>query len=172
MNPGYKIYGPLRAFTIAECLVVMVIGGIVFLGVTEGFGLFTSRTNQLTVKFVKEQENLTDLYTLREIFSVCDSLRADTEKINIYLSGVSTSVSTDDGYLIIERGNRADTLFRAYTAALAWSYDRDSRELPTVKLTVTFNEEDLLNYRFRPSRSEPVQLIIDIGQAEEPFIYD
>lgn len=105
----------LPAFTMAELLIVMLIGGIVFLMVFEGLNIVRQYSNLINRKLTEKTTLLLGHQTLEILMEQSDSIRKSNQGI-IFYSDVS---DTAENYLAIDstniiilyRGTTSDILF-------------------------------------------------------------
>jgi len=108
----------LRATTMAELLVVMVLSGIVFLSVMDGLGMFRRYATKMAGRIEEAGRFYGDFMRLDGLVSDCDSaLSTDEGLIEIYRNGVKcASLAKADSALLAFIGPQPDTLLRGVTA--------------------------------------------------------
>lgn len=104
----------LPAFTMAELLIVMLVGGIVFLMVFEGLSIVRQYSNLINSKLTEKTTLLSGHQTLELLMEQCDSIRKSDRGI-IFYSDVSDTTENylviDSANIILNRGNNSDILF-------------------------------------------------------------
>lgn len=105
----------LRASTLAETLVVMILAGIVLLSVFDGLDLFGKMLRRVQGRIERTMEHGEGFYRLRTLFAGCDSIRGGAERMALYRQGVvSEEIVIGDSLLIVRRPaaeTAPDTLF-------------------------------------------------------------
>lgn len=104
----------LPAFTMAELLIVMLIGGIVFLMVFEGLNIVRQYSNLINRKLTEKTTLLLGHQTLEILMEQSDSIRKRDQRI-IFYSDVSDTaenyLAIDSTNIILYRGTTSDILF-------------------------------------------------------------
>lgn len=70
--------------TLPELLVTMIIAGILFLSVMEGFGLFRRYTSVVNDRISASMDLYNSYYSLADLITTADSVIYRGEKINVY----------------------------------------------------------------------------------------
>jgi hypothetical protein len=102
----------LRATTLAEVLVVMVVAGIVLLVATEGFALFRGYTAGLAERIAENSRFYDGYYRLEEMAAGADSITNDGRMVMLWRGGVGTGLALRDSMLVAFYGTANDTLMR------------------------------------------------------------
>lgn len=131
----------LRAMTLPEVLVIMIVSAIVFMSVMDGLGLF--RRHALTVA-----EGLTGnirfydgYYRLHDIVAASDSITGDGSRLSCWRGGAqNVSLAYADSTLTATYGSAADTLLHRVGEVRV--YRRDERSGALDSLTVVLETSD------------------------------
>lgn len=111
----------LPASTLSEILVVMILAGIVFLSVFDGFSLFQRLLLRIQGRLDHSIERIDSYYRLESLFSGSDSIRGDAKQLDLYRRGaIRERIRIDDSLLVVTRpGNEMppDTLLRGVSEA-------------------------------------------------------
>ena len=107
-----RVNHTLRASTLVETLVTMLVSGIVFLAATEGLELIARQQ-------VRRAEALRTATAQREgcghlamLLLTADSLVEEGDRLRIFRAGVLTTLAQQDSMLLCTRGAFVDTLLR------------------------------------------------------------
>lgn len=126
----------LRAFTLSELLIVMIISGIILFSAFEGISLIRRHTNRLSSQFNSGQDILTHYRLLEAIIARSDSLHTVADSLLLYRQGNKPLVLLHRGTSFIiaypDFPERADTLFREVSAirtASRYAYGKRSDTL-------------------------------------------
>lgn len=113
MNDDKAAYSSLPAFTMPELLVYMVIAGIIFLMVMEGFGLFRRYAENRADRIVSNMEFYDGYHRLASVCHAADSIASDDYgRIGLFSAGdPGSEIYVERQCLIITRTGRTDTLF-------------------------------------------------------------
>ncbi|MCC8035827.1 MAG: hypothetical protein LIO77_07865 [Rikenellaceae bacterium] len=162
-----------KGFTLAECLLVMITGGIVLLAIMEGYTLITGYVSGRTEEMDRRQRTYHDLNLLSETLSVCDSITVEDDKVSVYFRGRKTLLSFYDNMLILQRDRLTDTLLTDYGVQLEVVGFMENRPtMPQIKLTISSGGNLAAEHVFSPGLSGPAGIKINMEKAEEPYLYD
>jgi len=109
----------LRASTMVELLVVMILAGIVFLSVMDGLGIFRRYAAKMADRIEKAGRFYGDFMRLDGLLSDCDSALSVNWNgmVEIYRGGVRcASLARADSTLLVFINAQPDTLLRGVTA--------------------------------------------------------
>lgn len=102
----------IKAFTMAELLVTMIITGIIFLCVMEGFGLFTRYAGRQEKEILKGVEIYTNHYRFDLLLESCDTLYSQNDGTIIMVQDKNQSaLILSDSTLTLETNEKKDTIF-------------------------------------------------------------
>ena len=106
----------LRASTLAELLVVMVVTSILLLSVTDGLTLFGRYARLITEKVTQNGEVWEGYCRLESLVTSSDSLLLmPSGQVRVYQDGVAAELSVSDSVLSFSREGVKDTLLRSVT---------------------------------------------------------
>lgn len=104
----------LRASTLVEMLVLMIVSGVVLLSVFDGFSLFDRLLRRIEVRMEKSTAEATGYSRLEYVFSATDSITGNVDVLQMFRSGRCwTEVVIEDSLLMLHYTGteRPDTLF-------------------------------------------------------------
>jgi len=118
LRSSHRPPATLRATTMAELLVVMVLSGIVFLSVMDGLGIFRRYAAKMAGRIEEAGRFYGDFMRLDGLMSDCDSaLLTDESVVEVYRNGIKcASLARADSALLVFMGPQPDTLLRGVTA--------------------------------------------------------
>lgn len=103
----------LRASTLVELLVTMIIAGITILAVMDGLNLIARLHTERTRRLRSFGERIEGFYRLDELIEYADSLvRGEYGKAEVWKDGSRKELFSCDSLLICRRENFSDTLMR------------------------------------------------------------
>ncbi len=104
----------LRASTLTEMLVVMILSGIILLSVFDGLSLFEKLLRRFSGELDRSISRMEGFYRLESLFADTDSLRQERDALVFYRAGESGwRIFREDSLLVVEYPDRpGDTLFR------------------------------------------------------------
>lgn len=164
-----KRYG-LRGITIPELLVVMIIASILFISVMNGLGLFRRYASRLTDRISINTDFYNSFYSLEKLITGADSVRLEEMAIKIYLAGgLHASLYEADSSVIVDTGNRCDTLF--YKAYFEQNVPRAYDLLDSI---VVFTEHNGDKIRLRFNVNTPIEYRVckTIEDYEINYLYE
>ena len=109
MNPTKR----LPASTLVEVLILMILGGIVFLSVMDGFGLLRRFLDRTSLQIAGRTEQYAGYFRTADLAGMSDSLLAeDNGALALYRGGeIYGRIERIDSALIVHQGDRpVDTL--------------------------------------------------------------
>ncbi len=133
-----------KAFTLQELLVVMIITGVIFIVVTDGFRLFGRFTATSAVTMNRSIEMLNNYSRLEALTTGCDTLYAIGDSVIEIKKGEEFSrlgLTTGAG-LVLRAGERADTLFTGVKAICLYCSRPPATPSDTLKISVKQNDTD------------------------------
>ncbi|MCD8172864.1 MAG: prepilin-type N-terminal cleavage/methylation domain-containing protein [Alistipes sp.] len=162
----------MKGFTLTECLVVMLVGGIVFLGITEGLDMFLGYTASRSAVMEREQLTFEDLVTVNELFSVCDSMEISAANVSAYRNGTRAVLTIVDGMVVLNRSNHTDTLFGGCAAELVLPDKKTEGGLPVFSLRANPDNGEGFTVDYFPRLSPAVENLRKLEETEEGFRYE
>lgn len=101
----------LKGMTMPELLVTMIIAGILFLSVMDGFRLFYRYTSRVSDRISGNMDFYDSYYSLGELITAADSMVYNGENVGVYSDGMQTaSLYEADSSIMMEVGERCDTI--------------------------------------------------------------
>lgn len=120
----------IKAFTMAEVLVAMIIAGIILLCVMDGFGLFIRYAGRLEKEIFKGIEIYTNHYRFDLLIESCDTLYSQSDgTILIVQDEKQSALILNDSILTLETNEKKDTIFsdvEALTLKMGVDYTVDT----------------------------------------------
>lgn len=104
----------LPAFTVAELLVVMLVGGIVFLIVFEGLNIVRQYSSLINRKLMEKTTLICGHQTLEILMEQSDSIRKNDQGIFFYSAAsaeIENYLVVDSANILLYRGSASDILF-------------------------------------------------------------
>ena len=105
----------LRASTLAETLVMMLVAGIVFLVATEALTLFSRLIARRTTALVENGRQSDGIFRIGQLLIAADSIKEEFgggESLRLYRAGHETRLSSVDSTVLYAAGAFRDTLLR------------------------------------------------------------
>lgn len=164
----------LKAFTIAELLIYMIIAGIIFLSVMEGFSLMVRYSAARTEKIVSGSEYYNGYHRLTGLAMAADSISAgEYDDIVLFLRGVpSAGLSVADSLLIAEKSGLRDTLLRnvARMRIIASDNVRNISDTLCIEVSPPGSERLRIGFGITPPREKSAER--DILENEKDYNYE
>lgn len=157
----------LRALTLTEVLVVMLIAGILFLSVMEGMWLFRRQTDSIVTRITRNLRFYEGYYRLEDIITSTDSIasiggdrilcrKSPSENITLFLC---------DSVLIANYRNHTDTLFTRVERLQVIKASGQSRVDTLCLLIREGNDPWAIKFPVQPSVTKaPLQQMEEIEQ--------
>ena len=104
----------LRASTLAETLVMMLVAGIVFLVATEALTLFSRLIARRTTALVENGRQSDGIFRIGQLLIAADSIKEEFgggESLRLYRAGHETRLSSVDSTVLYAAGAFRDTLY-------------------------------------------------------------
>lgn len=105
-----RIGKALRASTMVETLVMMIVAGIVFLTVTEGLGMFMRLQTRRIVLMERSGRLREGVFRLEALAGDADSVEFMGMSVVVHRNGAEAMLTLSDSALVYRRGGFADTL--------------------------------------------------------------
>ncbi len=119
----------LRASTLAETLVMMLVAGIVFLVATEALTLFSRLIARRTTALVENGRQSDGIFRIGQLLIAADSIKEEFgggESLRLYRAGHETRLSSVDSTVLYAAGAFRDTLLRRVGRIRLIPYDTAS----------------------------------------------
>ena len=153
----------LRASTMVETLVMMIVAGIVFLVVTEGLGMFMRLQMRRMVAMERRGRLHEGIYRLETLVCDADRVRPAGAGIAVHRAGAVAVLGLSDSALIYRRAGFTDTLLVGVGAVRLVEYD-DAPD--TVEITIRSHDKSLA-VRFGMRRNPMIEYDEEIRLIEE-----
>lgn len=165
---GVGRYG-LRASTMVETLVMMLVAGIVFLAVMDGMTLFMRLQTQRAAAILENRRFAEGYSRLESLVAGADTLRMSDGRLSLFRDGRQTTLEVRDSALICMYGDLRDTLLRP-VASLSLRQS-DAHCTDTVAVTVRM-PRSMFTIRFavQPSSRESYRTTLQL--LEEGYGYE
>ncbi len=162
----------LKASTLPEVLVLLVIGGILLLGVTDGLNLFSRLGNALSGRISAGSEFQTNYEHLSLLTASADSLLSRRGVLEVYRTGLPTAtLRREDSLLLLHLESFTDTLFRSLTAWDTLRAEPSGEGIDTLLVNLATPDDSVITLRFSRRRSSPEPLL-QLLEAETDYRYD
>lgn len=163
----------LHAFTLPELLVYMIIAGIVFLSVMEGFSLFNRYARTKQGEIISSGRFYDGYHRLANIINAADSVYTDgSGKINIYHRGfLKGSLAVSDSMLIFKNNDLRDTLLSRVAAFRLSGRSENESGINTVIVSVVYKDNPALHLSFRvvPSIESCAEQVLSRKEKEYEY---
>lgn len=121
-----RIKQRLRASTLVETLVMMLVAGIIFLSVLDGLRLFTRLQVQRTEALLVAGGRTTAYYRMISLLADADSIcSSEPGRLEFYRRGQPSELCLRDSALLFRRGAFCDTLFDGVGLLRLAQYETD-----------------------------------------------
>lgn len=139
-----KTAGMLRAFTLAEMLVVMIISGIIFIALFEGVGLI-KRYNIRMEGQIREGNSLFEGFRCLDVlFRECDSVCGESSRFVFFREEREwVVVERMDSLLVCSRGESRDTLFRSVAGFGGAGPEGSGTRVDSLRMVVVWRGKDV-----------------------------
>ena len=169
MNPTKR----LPASTLVEVLILMILGGTVFLSVMDGFGLLRRFLDRTSLQIAGRTEQYAGYFRTADLAGMSDSLLAeDNGALALYRGGeIYGRIERIDSALIVHQGERTDTLLRKVAGLRTIPEIPRDRPVDTLVVELRTAQDSLRCIGFAPRhRSDP--LLRKLSEAEGKYRYD
>ncbi len=152
----------LRASTLVETLVMMIVAGMVFLLVTEGLGMFKRLQGRLIAAMESDGRIREGVYRLESLAESADSMKRAGTGVIVYRNGAETMLRLSDSVLIYSRDDFVDTIMTGVERLKHAEYD-DGPD--TLKVTIR-KAERTFTARFGIRQNPQVEYMREINRIE------
>ena len=130
----------LKASTMVEMLVVMIISGVVVGLLFEGVDIFRKYSHKITDEIVTSSDLLNSYLSLETIVGRSDSLTNDGEIVKLHRKGaIIGEIELIESELIINFAEQIDTLpVIVESVAINWGAQTDTLKVETETITLLF----------------------------------
>lgn len=156
----------LRASTLTEMLVVMILSGIILLSVFDGLGLFEKLLRRFSGELDRSIARMEGFYRLESLFADADSLCQEEDVLVFYRAGESGwRIVRQDSLLVAEYPDRPDdTLFRKIAD---WSTIPAAENNGAIDSLILVHDTTIL--RFGVNRSPHRNAVREIETLEKQY---
>ena len=163
MNPTKR----LPASTLVEVLILMILGGIVFLSVMDGFGLLRRFLDRTSLQIAGRTEQYAGYFRTADLAGM-----SDNGALALYRGGeIYGRIERIDSALIVHQGERTDTLLRKVAGLRTIPEIPRDRPVDTLVVELRTAQDSLRCIGFAPRhRSDP--LLGKLSEAEGKYRYD
>ena len=156
----------LRASTLPEMMVVMILTGIVLLSVFDGFSLFETLVRRLSDRLDRSMAQMEGVQRLDRLFSTADSILRQEETLLFYRNGgPGYELTIDDSLLVVSREEiKPDTLLLRISG---WRTQTDEERPNRIDSLILVH--DTTELRFGTSRSPHRNVVKTIVELEEQY---
>jgi len=162
----------IKAFTLVELLVVMIIAGIILLSITEGFNLLQRVISKKHVQIIENMDICDAYYNLENIIQNADSAAIDNENIVLYSFGeFRSSISNIDSLIIVNFANTDDTILKN-ASALKLIKSNFVYIADTIAIDIRYQDTASVCWKFTiPVATEKISTI-NIEEQEKEYNYE
>jgi hypothetical protein len=157
----------LRASTLTELLVVMILSGIVLLSVFDGLSLFEKLFRRFSGELDASMARMEGFYRLESLFDGADSIRREAETFLFYREGEPwKELSVSDSLLVVSQDDLGeDTLLRRISA---WRTIPDAESAGWIDSLILIHDTTTL--RFGMNRSPHRNATMEIETLEKQYL--
>ncbi len=161
----------LRASTLAEMLVVILVSAVVLAAVMDGMGIFGRYTSGLAVRIGEGSRFRESYYLLEHMTSTADSLTEEEGRIAAWRGGQQAGVLYQrDSLLLVLRRQRTDTLFSGLASFVAYPLNREGQ--PDSLVVSLVRSGGVMNITLPVIPPQAVRTRQSIEETEENYGYD
>jgi prepilin-type N-terminal cleavage/methylation domain-containing protein len=163
----------IKAFTLVELLIVMIIAGIILLSITEGFSMLQRLIVNKHSQITKNMDIYDAYYRLESVIYNSDSVAAEENShLIFYSNGIYRStIYKDDIFLIINFANANDTVLQnIYSLDLIQSGFYHISD--TVAIHIAYNDKATVCWKFTVPVIEEKVFAVTVEDNEKDYVYD
>ncbi|MCL2562128.1 MAG: hypothetical protein FWE10_07430 [Rikenellaceae bacterium] len=165
----------VRAMTLAEVLVMMIVAGVVFLAVMDGFGLLRRHAMKVAGRITENSSFYEGYYRLEELVANADSITRNDSGAIFWRGGAQAAgVALIDSMLIARYAAVSDTLMRRVEMLRLASRVGGGNVHGRVDTLAVVVRTGAGNLTVAFPATPPVQVVAaqNIAQREEEYIYE
>ncbi len=168
-----NIRNRLPASTLVEVLILMILSGVVFLSVMEGFGLLRRFLDRTSQRIAERTEQYAGYFRTVDLAGDSDSLISESERtLAIYRKGgIHAWLSLADSALIVRQDERSDTLLRYVVRLRTVPEPAPGARIDTMIVELRTEQDSVLNIGF-VSRRPPDPLLEKLSEQEARYKYE
>lgn len=173
-RPRLRIAGSgLPASTLVEVLILMILSGVVFLSVMDGFGLLRRFLGQTAQRIAERTEQYAGYFRTVDLAGDSDSLVWESEGTSALYrrGGVHARLSLADSALIVRQDERSDTLLRNVVRLRTVPEPVLGARIDTMIVELRTEQDSILSIGF-VSRRPPDPLLEKLNEQEAKYRYE
>lgn len=161
----------LKAQTLMEVLVAMIIGGIIFLSIMDGMILFRQYAASVTERMESNIGLYDSYYRLETLVSNSDSILDTGRSLEIYTEGNQRyTLKESDSLILLSQGDFSDTLFIGMSIIPVFNKN-NPRWVDALCLMVP-SEDSVYRFCFATGLLDKMRIKQTIDQLEEEYQYE
>ena len=154
-------------------LILMILSGIVFLSVMEGFGLLRRFLDRTSQRIAERTEQYAGYFHTADLAGDSDSLISEGERtLALYRKGgIHARLSLADSALIVRQDERSDTLWRNVVRLRTVPESVLGARIDTMIVELRTEQDSVLSIGF-VSRRPPDPLLKKLSEQEAKYRYE
>ncbi len=163
----------LPASTLVEVLILMILSGVVFLSVMDGFGLLNRFLDRTSQRIAERTEQYAGYFRTVDLAGDSDSLISEGERtLALYRKGgIHARLSLADSALIVRQDERSDTLLRNVVRLRTVPEPVLGARIDTMIVELRTEQDSVLSIGF-VSRRPPDPLLEKLSEQEARYKYE
>lgn len=163
----------LPASTLVEVLILMILSGVVFLSVMDGFGLLNRFLDRTSQRISEQTEQYAGYFRTVDLAGDSDSLISEGERtLALYRKGgIHARLSLADSALIVRQDERSDTLLRNVVRLRTVPEPVLGARIDTMIVELRTEQDSVLSIGF-VSRRPPDPLLEKLSGLEAKYRYE
>ena len=163
----------LPASTLVEVLILMILSGVVFLSVMDGFGLLNRFLDRTSQRISEQTEQYAGYFRTVDLAGDSDSLISEGERtLALYRKGgIHARLSLADSALIVRQDERSDTLLRNVVRLRTVPEPVPGARIDTMIVELRTEQDSVLSIGF-VSRRPPDPLLEKLSEQEARYKYE
>ena len=163
----------LPASTLVEVLILMILSGVVFLSVMDGFGLLNRFLDRTSQRISEQTEQYAGYFRTVDLAGDSDSLISEGERtLALYrIGGIHARLSLADSALIVRQDERSDTLLRNVVRLRTVPEPVPGARIDTMIVELRTEQDSVLSIGF-VSRRPPDPLLEKLSGLEAKYRYE
>ena len=163
----------LPASTLVEVLILMILSGVVFLSIMDGFGLLNRFLDRTSQRISEQTEQYAGYFRTVDLAGDSDSLISEGERtLALYRKGgIHARLSLADSALIVRQDERSDTLLRNVVRLRTVPEPVPGARIDTMIVELRSEQDSVLSIGFLPRRP-PDPLLEKLSEQEAKYRYE
>ena len=151
----------------------MILSGVVFLSVMDGFGLLNRFLDRTSQRISEQTEQYAGYFRTADLAGDSDSLFAENERsVALYRrGGIHARLSLADSALIVRQDERSDTLLRGVVRLRTVPEPVPGARIDTMIVELRTEQDSVLSIGF-VSRRPPDPLLEKLSEQEARYKYE